>query len=272
MISIMHGDKRKHFDREHLLRWITALVLSPIVIYVVGFASRLWLTTLILVASGIGYWELSRIMIPDETRGKPADLFLMLALVVPVFTYLYGLRGLLGAVLLNILACFSAAIYGDKTNAIGLEKLVFRIFNVIYIPYCLSHVILLETPWIFFVLVVIFAADSGAYYTGKKFGRHKLCPGVSPGKTVEGALGGFFASLIVAVVFGIFVHTDKKLLQLVLMGAILNIIGQLGDLCESYIKRSRGVKDSSNILPGHGGLLDRLDSLLFAFPALYYLL
>ncbi|HDM79022.1 MAG TPA: hypothetical protein ENG51_21555 [Deltaproteobacteria bacterium] len=174
--------------------------------------------------------------------------------------------------LLNILACFSegVSIYGKNDKA--LEKLVFRIFQVIYIPYCLAHIILLDRVWIFFVLVVIFAGDSGAFYAGRKFGKRKLCPAISPGKTVEGAIGGFLASLILGLAFGIIFIGGKTPFEFVLIAAILNIIGQLGDLGESLIKRSRGVKDSSNILPGHGGLLDRLDSLLFAFPALYYLL
>ncbi len=269
---MIENSKKKNSEREHLLRWLTSLILAPVLIFVIGFADKVWLAVLVAVATGIGYWELNGIIYTGRQRRDSADLFLLLALIVPACTYWYGIRGLLGGVLVNLLACFSAAIHAYGTETGSLEKLVFRIFHVIYIPYCLAHMILLERVWIFFVLAVIFAGDSGAYYTGKKLGQRKLCPKVSPGKTMEGAVGGFIASVLVALLFGAIFSTDKSLLEIVLMGSILNIIGQLGDLGESFIKRSRGVKDSSHILPGHGGLLDRVDSLLFAFPALYYLL
>ncbi len=272
MILMAENIEKKKNKREHLLRWITSLVLAPILIFTIGFASKGWLLILVMIATGVGSWELARILFPDVERHIPVDPFLLISLIVPLAAYWYGIRGLLGGMLINILACFSEAIsiYGLREKV--LDKLVYRIFHVIYIPFCLSHIVLLNRKWIFFVLVVIFAGDSGAYYSGKKFGKRKLCPRVSPGKTVEGAIGGFVASLIVATIYGILFITDKKLMAVILIGAILNVIGQLGDLGESLVKRSKGVKDSSNILPGHGGLLDRLDSLLFAFPAIYYLL
>ncbi|RLB07848.1 MAG: hypothetical protein DRG59_05900 [Deltaproteobacteria bacterium] len=269
MTSEIH---KKQVDREHLLRWITSIVLAPLLIFVIGVASKIWLMLFVVVATVIASWELHRILFQDESSKYHLDPFVFFSLLVPGFAYYYGIRGLLGGMLLNILACFSegVSIYGKNDKA--LEKLVFRIFHVIYIPYCLAHIILLDRVWIFFVLVVIFAGDSGAFYAGRKFGKRKLCPAVSPGKTVEGAIGGFLASLILGLAFGIIFIGGKTPFEFVLIAAILNIIGQLGDLGESLIKRSRVVKDSSNILPGHGGLLDRLDSLLFAFPALYYLL
>jgi len=272
LIRMTDNNKKGKNDREHLLRWITSIVLAPVLILVVGFASKVWLLLLVLLATGIGSWEFSRITYDEKKSKFPVDIFILLALTIPMLAYYYGLRGLLGGMLINIFACFSEAItfYGKREGV--LEKLAFRIFHLIYIPYCLAHIVLLGRIWIFFVLAVIFAGDCGAYYVGKKFGRRKLCPDVSPGKTVEGAVGGFCSSLVMAIIFGIALSTDKNLLQLVIMALILNIIGQLGDLAESLIKRSHGLKDSSNILPGHGGLLDRLDSLLFAFPALYYML
>jgi phosphatidate cytidylyltransferase len=126
--------------------------------------------------------------------------------------------------------------------------------------------------WIFFVLTVVFSGDTGAFYGGRFFGRHKLYPSISPGKTLEGSVGGFLASLLAALLFFLFTHLSESVLPLIGLAACLSIAGQLGDLAESMVKRVHGVKDSGNTLPGHGGILDRIDGLLFAIPVLYVFL
>ena len=119
--------------------------------------------------------------------------------------------------------------------------------------------------WVLAVVLSTWAADSAAYLVGRAFGRHKLAPAVSPGKTVEGALGGLLAATLVsAAVFGVSGALPAWAGGLV--GAGLGVCGQLGDLSESFLKRQAGVKDSGNLIPGHGGMLDRVDALLFAFP------
>ena len=111
-------------------------------------------------------------------------------------------------------------------------------------------------------------ADTGAYFVGKIFGRHKLCPDVSPKKTIEGALGGtFFGTFIGVIYFITFVKTDSNLLSVCLISLFLSVMAQFGDLFFSSVKRKYGVKDYGNIMPGHGGVLDRVDSLLFAILA-----
>jgi phosphatidate cytidylyltransferase len=123
--------------------------------------------------------------------------------------------------------------------------------------------------WIFFLLAVIFASDTGAFYCGRLFGKHKLYEAISPGKTWEGAVGGVISSVIVALWFlhVLRLHRIDTGILAIVMG--LSVIGQIGDLSESMLKRSYGVKDSSRILPGHGGILDRVDGLLFAIPVFY---
>jgi phosphatidate cytidylyltransferase len=124
-----------------------------------------------------------------------------------------------------------------------------------------------------FFLAIIFATDLGAYIIGSNFGRHKLCPNLSPKKTIEGSLGGFvFAILAGLLCFGIFHLLHKPLFrmgEMLLLGAVSGITSQFGDLVESAFKRDAGVKDSGNILSGHGGILDRIDSVLFSLPLLY---
>ncbi|KON71131.1 phosphatidate cytidylyltransferase [Peribacillus butanolivorans] len=125
--------------------------------------------------------------------------------------------------------------------------------------------------YILLALFTIWATDSGAYFIGKSLGKRKLWPEISPNKTVEGFFGGVFSALIVGVLFYVFSSLDYTLLQLLLISLIIAIFGQLGDLVQSAYKRHYGVKDSGKLLPGHGGILDRLDSLIFILPILHLL-
>jgi phosphatidate cytidylyltransferase len=121
---------------------------------------------------------------------------------------------------------------------------------------------------LFFLIVM--GSDVGAYYVGKALGRHKLAPGISPGKTWEGALGGMLAGLVLAVVAHFWFFPDLSLKAAIPLAAVMNVLGVLGDLTESALKRGVGAKDAAKVLPGHGGVLDRLDSLLFNAPVIYY--
>lgn len=125
--------------------------------------------------------------------------------------------------------------------------------------------------YIVFALVVVWSTDSGAYFVGRKLGKHKLWPEISPKKTVEGFVGGIVIAVIAATIFELISGLDVNWAVLLIVTVVASIIGQLGDLVESAIKRHYGVKDSGNILPGHGGILDRFDSLLFVLPLLHFL-
>ena len=118
-------------------------------------------------------------------------------------------------------------------------------------------------------LLCTWGSDTGAYFAGRAFGRHKLYPLVSPGKTVEGSLGGLMTAVAVALALRAVLHLPLALAHAVALGAIASCFGALGDLCESLLKRSVGAKDSSHLIPGHGGVLDRFDGVMFAVPAFY---
>ena len=148
--------------------------------------------------------------------------------------------------------------------------------GLLYLPLLLGHLIPLRMlpagrEWIFLTLMVIMGCDSFAYFVGSKFGKRKLYPAVSPNKSVEGGLGGLFGSVLAVLIARATFLPTIGIADGILIGLLLGVAGQLGDLFESLLKRACKVKDSGNMIPGHGGILDRLDSLLFAFPLVYYI-
>lgn len=145
----------------------------------------------------------------------------------------------------------------------------------LYLPLLLSHLVLIRmlphgVPWLFLIMVIVMTGDSAAYYVGSALGKHRLYPAVSPKKSIEGSLGGLAGSIIGAFVAKASFFPALTAFDCVASALLLGVLGQLGDLFESLIKRSCGVKDSGTIFPGHGGILDRLDSILFAGPAAFY--
>lgn len=151
------------------------------------------------------------------------------------------------------------------------------VLGVVYIGLLGSHVLLLRllpegASWLIIASAITSCSDSGAYFVGKRFGKKKLCPNISPNKTVEGAVGGVLSGLLAALFFGVILLENPNLIFLVTASVVLGCVGIAGDLTESIIKRGTGTKDSGRCLAGHGGVLDRVDSLLFVAPVLYYLL
>lgn len=172
------------------------------------------------------------------------------------------------AVLLSILAR-----YPGKT--VFIDPPFLYLLGVLYISLFLSYLIVLYNgpggrELIFFVLIVLWCNDSGAYVFGRTLGRRKLSPLVSPNKTVEGAAGGAVCGLVAALALSMILVTALSFAQAAALGLVISLSGQVGDLCESALKRHFGCKDSGSMLPGHGGMLDRIDSLLFAAPLAYY--
>ena len=150
-------------------------------------------------------------------------------------------------------------------------------FGIFYVGFSFSHFTLLltlpkGTYWLVLLTAITVFSDSAAYFTGKYLGKHKLAPAISPGKTIEGLLGGLAGSIIAAAIVALLFFPGFGIGKMIALTIFLSLIGVMGDLTESVIKRTMGVKDSGNILPGHGGVLDRLDSLMIATPVLFYMI
>lgn len=159
-------------------------------------------------------------------------------------------------------------------NNFTIEQAGVLIIGVFYIGFGFFYFI--ETRMyhglltIIFILLIVWCTDSGAYFIGKRFGKNKLWPSISPNKTVEGSIGGIAVAIIAAIIFQGLTENFDNWTHVVMLSLIISTVGQVGDLAESAIKRQYGVKDSGTLLPGHGGVLDRFDSLLFVFPVLYF--
>ncbi|WP_203362336.1 phosphatidate cytidylyltransferase [Bacillus sp. REN10] len=159
-------------------------------------------------------------------------------------------------------------------NRFTFEDVGFCVLSVLYIGcgfYYFMETREAGVVFVFFALFITWATDSGAYFIGRSFGKNKLWPEISPKKTVEGSLGGILSAIIVALLFYFFADMNVALVPLLLGTVVLSAFGQMGDLAESALKRHYGVKDSGTILPGHGGILDRVDSWLFVFPLIHIL-
>ena len=151
--------------------------------------------------------------------------------------------------------------------------------GILYIGWLLSYILELRglgngRSWVFLVLFATFGSDSAAFFIGRAIGKHKLAPTISPNKTWEGAIGGLLGAVIISLLFllptPVQLSTSLTWWQTVILGLLISIFGQLGDLVESLLKRNVGVKDSGKLIPGHGGLLDRMDSIVFAVVVVYY--
>lgn len=265
------GEKKKS---AHLNRWLTAIIAVPVLIYIIGFGPRWLFHILVFLAGIIGQFEFYRITAPDlpkviQAAGALLTLWLYVSLSL-------GQVFILPAIVLFWIMVPMALVMFSYRTAAGrsMQFLVSAVMAPLYCALPLALLIMVDrfprgNLWIFFLLAVIFLGDTGAYYSGRLLGKHKLYPAVSPGKTWEGAIGALFTSLVAALVFFLFIDLYPWGPAVVGLTAALSIAGQIGDLAESVIKRTHGVKDSGGILPGHGGILDRIDGLLFSIPILY---
>jgi len=249
-------------------------VAIPILVSFIQFAPTVWFQGFVWVVTGLALVEFFAISLPPERLlekrlGTAGGLAWGIALCMGPGPMVSGLLTclVLGFALLLLFR------FQD------LSKVVFHlgllVTGLLYLPLLLSHLALLRglphgREWIFLVLLVVMLGDTAAYFVGINFGRRKLYPEISPNKSREGAIGGLFGSLAAAVIAKVWFFAALTIADCLLLGLVLGVLGQLGDLFESLLKRSFGVKDSSALIPGHGGLLDRLDSLLFAFPPAYY--
>ncbi len=258
-------------------RWLTGLLLGlPVAACVIAGPSWSW-WIIVTAISALATWELHGLLFNESLPLKWRVLSFAAAVLMPAGAQFAGLAGLNLALFCSVFGAFCLILLTSPRDPEEISRMARMALAWFYVPFLISYVLLLGAEptgrfCILFVLGTIIAGDAGAYHTGIKFGRHKLFEQVSPKKTVEGAVGGLAASMVVGTVLGLLFLRNLEFRNVLAFSFFVAITGQIGDLVESMIKRNCGKKDSSGLLPGHGGFLDRLDSLLFAFPLMWFLL
>ena len=277
----------------HLKRWITSIAALPLLVLLIGKGGPLLFAVFISIVCVFALWEYFRIVLHDTRsaasiktesvkihgRTLSACSFQLAAFIIgPIIiwaAYRNSFESIVGLIALNILLAASLSLPRFTSDSLVSEIVIKQVVSIIYVPLLLSFIVLIRNgaagvTWIFFLLCVVFAGDIGAFYIGSSLGRHKLCPAVSPAKTVEGSIGGLAANIGVGALFKFFFLPLTPWCTSILLFISIGIAGQIGDLFESELKRVAHIKDSGVVLPGHGGILDRIDALLFAAPVAYF--
>jgi phosphatidate cytidylyltransferase len=256
----------------HMKRVLTALITIPPLIGIICFAPLSVLDLLIMVVALASLHEFYRMIRPPVQKGL---MFITYLLSVSLFSSLIFRDRLYIAILPFFVMIPLAYILfrSGRDNPMKGDNVGLTIVGPFYVCLPLMLLVLIaRLPegklWIFYLLSVVFAGDTASFYAGRRFGKHGLIH-VSPGKTWEGTVGGLLASTAIGGIFGSLFFPSLSLASIMVLATSIGISGQIGDLVESLFKRRSDVKDSGTLLPGHGGLLDRIDGLLFATPVLY---
>ncbi|MCF6137140.1 phosphatidate cytidylyltransferase [Pseudalkalibacillus berkeleyi] len=250
---------------------LAALIFLPIV-----FIGGVWFYSIMALLAAIGLKELLR-MKDIHIKQVPGLISLAMVIVLVIPKDFFDLSFDLSTIKINtiIIGLFALLTWTVITkNQFTFEDTSFVILSSLYVG--IGFLYFNETralengvSSLFFVLFIVWATDSGAYFFGKSFGKRKLWPVISPNKTIEGSIGGLVSGILLAVIFQSFFPIYSTFIIAVVAAIVIGIFGQIGDLVESAFKRHYEVKDSGTILPGHGGILDRFDSILFVLPILH---
>lgn len=266
-------------SRNLTLRLLVAVVFIPLLVYI-SLQGGLLLLILVEILLALSLWEFFAL--------TKVSLYLWqkLLLILVALAFPYSTAHLQGQYLieLTIAAVIFAALPHTFTKSLGNigRSMGLSLMALLYLTVGFGSLLLIpETgklntgdhgaggEWLVFLFATLWIADTAAYFFGWKFGERKLSSAISPNKTVVGFIGGFIGALLSALLFNFILLAEVGFLRLIAPAVVIALFGQLGDLVESIFKREMGVKDSSGVIPGHGGVLDRFDSLVFAAPALY---
>ncbi len=256
-------------------RLYAALIFIPLFYVLVRYFPPIFFFGLVVGAALLAQFEFYRLHFRDDRVPVLAALGLGTGAVLLASLQWPGTLPERVVFLVALVAALTSRLVATTELKRSLVDSSVMVFGILYVSLTLGHLLLTRTLpggeyLIFFLVLVTWAGDTGAYYAGVTLGRHKLAPVVSPNKTIEGLLGGLVLAVVVAFIAQRWFLPTFTILDCVATGLLLTGVGVLGDLSESAMKRSAGVKDSGAVIPAHGGMLDRLDSLLFTAPTFYY--
>ena len=256
-------------------RLATAAVAIPSLLALIFLAPPWGLAVVVTVLAAAAMTEYAALAFPSRLADRVWTVALGMTVILAA---LWGPAAPLTAALALVVALGFARIVffrGDLDR--GLAELGVITVGVLYVGLLMPHFIWLHRVpdgpgWLTFVIATGMAGDTAGYFVGRSFGRHKLIPRVSPGKTVEGAVGILAASVVAGAAAKLILLDERSWTEMISLAIVMGLVGQIGDLSESVMKRSFGAKESGWIFPGHGGVLDRIDSLLFPAGLVYYYL
>jgi len=254
-------------------RILTSVIGIPIVAATVWFGKP-WFTMMIAAVGLLGAYEFYRMALPRRISFLPVfgTIWILLLIISPQYRSPLWTQAVLASAV--IVPLVYNLFHKQKEGAVA--GWAWTISGILYIGWLLSHLVSMRylengRDWVFLALFANFACDTAAFFTGRAIGKHYIAPGISPKKTWEGAVAGFITAIAVSLILG-HLLLPISYLQSAIAGALIGVFGQLGDMAESLLKRNMGIKDAGHLLPGHGGMLDRLDSIVFVGAVIYYYL
>jgi phosphatidate cytidylyltransferase len=257
-------------------RILTGVVGIPVLAVIIVLGGWVFFGALCIVA-GMGLYEYVKSV--NGKQDMNLNPFLVILLGLSILTaFKVGPQWILGLLVLSLAIFIARDVFKGNVN---IFNAVFGVYGLIYIPFFLGHLIALEqmiqgTMLIWLVFIISFGTDTFAYIVGMRYGKHRLSPNISPKKSVEGSVGGVVAAVVFSMIFGFFFEgaggIGLSIFKYGIIAFVASLVSQLGDLAASMIKRQFGIKDFGHLLPGHGGILDRFDSVIFAAPAIYYMI
>lgn len=253
-------------------RLITALIALPLVLFVTLVVDQGWFAVTIGAVAAIALREFYTLTLPAQRRNAQ-----WLAIVSGVLILLVAgsqPTWLVPMLTMSFVVVGSYFLWNYQDLQTVISQLAVVVMGWLYIPLLMSPMVLLHgmvdgRRWVLLVLIMTMVCDSCAYFVGSAVGRHRLYAAISPKKSIEGACGGLGGAVVVALTAPLWLLPQTGWLDCLCIGVLAGVFGQVGDLFESMLKRAAEVKDSGTLFPGHGGMLDRLDSLLFSFPVVY---
>jgi phosphatidate cytidylyltransferase len=265
-----------------LTRIIIAIIFIPFILYI-SYSGGLAFMSFVILLIFFGLIEFSSIL-RLKNISILRTLFILSGILIGISVYYFDVRFIPIILLVGIFISGLYQLVKNKFN-FAIENLSSFLFGLIYVSVFFSFLILIrEFPkvlgleyqlgglWVIFIFFCLWLSDTLAYFIGTPFGKHKILPEVSPKKSWEGSMGGMAGAILAAIFSKIIFLKEIPFNQLLFLSILISIFGQLGDFVESSFKRSANLKDSSRIIPGHGGILDRFDSLLFTAPLVYFYL
>ena len=269
-----HNPGQAQEGRAATKRVLWALIIIPPLVFLIIFGPPYAMYVVVSVVAILGLHEFYTLTLPKQALHGKIGGILMGTVLCGVFQWAHYEMVVATMGVIVVVLFVSHILLSQELSTLP-NWIATAFFGIVYVPFLLSHVILInklpQGPlWVLMLSVTVWTGDTFALVAGSRWGKHKLSPHISPKKTVEGLLGGLAGSMVVAGLLRVLFLKNLPWSHTPILASSILLLGQIGDLGESMIKRAVNAKDSSGLIPGHGGVLDRLDSFLFSAPFLYY--